>query len=259
MNGQLDIQRVQTGLAGCSTPFDFLYLTEIGSTNSYVRELPGARLHEGLVVITDFQSAGRGRLGRSWTAPPNASLLFSLVLHPMPVATDAVMLMALSVQEAIESLGGTVQLKWPNDVLVNGQKVCGILSELVTAREHRWAVIGTGINVSAHPELFGAGSLVGELGREISREDLLVSVLDGLDRRLANVAENPAAVFEEWAAHLHTIGREVTVREVAGTWTGTAVSVDRHGGLHVRLPSGEERVVHAADVSVRTLGGFTTS
>lgn len=252
----LDVDRIRRGIASLHMALELSYFPEVDSTNQVATALPGPSFRSGSVVLTDFQSAGRGRRERAWLAPPRTALLMSLVFEVPAVPGDSLLLMALAVCDA---LGAPATIKWPNDVLINGRKVCGILAERVARDGRDFAIVGCGINVLSHPEIPGAGSVADELGRPIEREDLAISVFTGVDRWQRALLKYPDSVFEEWAARLETIGSQIVVSDGSGEWTGTAMAVERSGGLRVRLADGRERTILAGDVSVRNPRGFTTA
>lgn len=252
----LDVERVRRGIAALATSFDLIYFPEVDSTNRVAALLPDVSFRPGVAVLTDYQSAGRGRRDRSWIAPPRSGLLMSLVFEPPPIPGDALLLVALAVSDALRAAGDAPQIKWPNDVLTEGRKVCGILAESLARDHSHFVVVGCGINVLAHPDLPGAGSVTGSLGRPVDREDLAVGVFRGIDRWIGRLAKYPDAVFEEWVARLDMIGSAIVVSDEGEHLAGTAVGVERTGGLRVRLASGGERIFLAGDVSIRTEGAL---
>ena len=214
-----------------------LHLREIGSTSDRARELAAAGAPHGTLVTTDHQVAGRGRQGRTWTTPPRRALTMSLVLREVP----ALLTLAAGVAVA-EAAGPQAAIKWPNDVLVAGRKVAGILAEGRPAEG--WAVLGIGVNVALReedlpPEL---RPRAGTLGRpEEDVEAVLEDVLRRLDTRLAQPAE---AVLAAWRARDALAGRPVSW---AGG-SGTARGVDDAGRLLVRLARGRTVALDAGEV-----------
>ena len=174
---------------------------EIDSTNSRATALARDGAAEGTLVLSEMQTAGRGRLGRRWFAPPGTALLMSLILRPSlrpQQAQRATMLCSLAVVEAISRVTGLVaQLKWPNDIVVNGAKLGGILTELgVSQKRLDHVIVGIGLNVNvridALPELMSpATSLLEALGEPVSRLELLVAILGSVERRYACLREHP--------------------------------------------------------------------
>jgi BirA family biotin operon repressor/biotin-[acetyl-CoA-carboxylase] ligase len=238
-----------------------LYLPAAGSTNNVAHER-AAVAAEGLLVVADEQTAGRGRLERTWWAPPGASLLISLLLRPpqLParLAGQLPMCLGLAAVEGIAQVTGVrAALKWPNDIVWAGRKLGGMLTELrLHGEQIDYVVLGLGINVnltfgpgSAAPaELWAtATSLQMAAGRPVARVALLAAILQSCeqwyDRRLAG-----ESVHEAWAARLDTVGRAVQVARPAGPLSGVATGVTPEGGLIVRTAAGQDEVVWAGDV-----------
>lgn len=241
-----------------------VYWPEIGSTNDEARRLAGEGAPEGTLVITDYQSKGRGRLDRSWVAPLGSSLLMSVVFRPELAAQQVqrlTMSCGLAVAGAIElQTGLRAGLKWPNDVVIGGAKVGGILTEIGFAgAQVEFAVVGIGLNVNLDPALLPADlpgpatSLCHELGTEVARLPLLLTLLQSIEDQYLTLkaGQSPHA---EWAGRLVTLGKPVTVSASGPALEGTAEGVDADGALLVRLADGRLERVLAGDVSPRGLG-----
>jgi BirA family biotin operon repressor/biotin-[acetyl-CoA-carboxylase] ligase len=174
-----------------------------------------------------------------------------------------VMLAALSVCETVAEVTGlTATLKWPNDVLINGKKVCGILAETSASGGRARAVVGIGLNVNLEPRDLSdlpatSTSLRAALGKAVSREDLAQTLFKTLDMWYRCFTRQPEAVFAAWAARLETVGRSVLVVDTSGSWKGTATTVLPDGGLVVQDDDGDLKTVYAADVSIRNTGDYT--
>lgn len=218
---------------------------QTGSTNADLLEAARAGAAAGLVLVAEEQTAGRGRLGRTWSAPPGAGLIFSVLLRPSDVPPTRLgwlpLLTGVAVATAVrDQTGVQASLKWPNDVLVGERKLAGILAEA-----HGDAVVvGTGLNVTlSQPELPvpTATSLRLENADSTDRAALLTAILTGLGHRYQAWRADPdagglRADYLRWCA---TIGREVRVELPGGAvLTGTAVDVDDAGRLVVRTPAG---------------------
>jgi len=239
----------------------YLYLRETGSTNDVARRLAQEGAEEGTLVLAEHQTAGRGRLGRRWHAPPGSSLLLSLVFRP-PLAPDRVqqltMICGLAVVDAIAATTGLqAGLKWPNDVLVGGRKVGGILSEVELRGEGvDFAVVGIGLNVNLELEQLPQGlavpasSLSSQLGRPVDRLALLRTLLQAVERRYLALRQG-ASPREAWAQRLTMLGQTVVVRQGEEQLEGVAEGVAANGALLLRLPGGEQRTILAGDVSLR--------
>jgi BirA family biotin operon repressor/biotin-[acetyl-CoA-carboxylase] ligase len=241
----------------------YLY-QQIGSTNDEARRLAQARAPEGLLVVAETQTAGRGRSGRRWLTPPGSALAFSLVLRPNVPPAQAMrltMLAALAVCEAIEQVAGVrVALKWPNDILVAGQKTAGILVESASRADGEpqldYAVLGIGINVDAAPPAaevdFPATALNLQAAHPVDRLILLRAILKELEAGYAALAvPDPTALHAAWAARLVWLGQRVVVHTAGGQVAGEAEGADADGALLVRVASGERVRVLAGDVRLR--------
>ena len=253
-----------------------LYFPRTGSTNDVAHERAAAGAAEGLLVIADEQTAGRGRLDRRWWAPPGSSLLMSLLLRPaLPPdqAGQLTMCLGLAAVEAIEAVTGLrPALKWPNDLLLEDRKLGGMLTELRLEGERlAYAVLGLGVNVNVTFDERRTGSdgrrrhssfvlrpssdladtaisLSMVLGHPVDRLALLAALLARCEAwyERALAGESPHAA---WAARLDTVGRRVTVATTTGSVAGMAVGVTPEGALLVRDDDAAEHVIWSGDVT----------
>jgi len=249
----LDWQRVAQARAGARVGAAVVYYPSIGSTNTAARALAREGARDGTVVLADEQTRGRGRHGRRWTAPPRSGLAVSILLRPaagFPLYT-LTMAAALAASDAVRALvGPRCLLKWPNDVLIDGMKVGGILLELDQSGPSWTVVIGIGLNVNAAPDLSGVGSLAAAMGHPIAREPLLIDLLARLETSVALGAREPAAILRLWRDRIVTLGQAVRVTAPDGVFAGVACDVDAEGALLVRLRDDTTRTVHAGDVTL---------
>ena len=230
---------------------------EVASTMDAARALVRERAAEGTVVTADRQTAGRGRLGRTWLTPAG-SLALSVLLYPkLSELPSLIMLASLAVADAIRNATGLeAQIRWPNDVLIRGRKVCGILIETDVSRgKVRYAIIGIGVNVDVPAEVLAEvrpppTSLSAELGRAVSRLAFARALLREMDRRYLELRSG-GSLFEAWRDRLVTLGRRVRVTSGEGVFEGVAESVDRDGSLSVRTGDGRLTRVVAADVTLK--------
>ncbi|MGQ9554691.1 MAG: biotin--[acetyl-CoA-carboxylase] ligase [Anaerolineae bacterium] len=239
---------------------NLIYRRSTASTNDDARVLAIQGAPDGLIVLADEQTHGRGRLSRSWFAPPETCLLLSVLFRcsiPIARAPQLAMLMSLATLDAVEAVAGLrAELKWPNDFILNGRKVGGILSEVESAGQYlRWAVVGLGLNVNAdfshHPDLAdSATSLKSVLGNEVNRGDLLVALVRSLSIRYSRFLKGEEPLTE-WQERLGTIGRQVTVQIGDETVCGLADFVTAEGSLFLRLANGSRREIFAGDVKLR--------
>jgi BirA family biotin operon repressor/biotin-[acetyl-CoA-carboxylase] ligase len=226
-------------------PWRVEWFATLDSTNRHALDAARDGADDGLVVVADVQTAGRGRLGRSWESPPGSSLLVTVLLR-RPAVDHAVMAAGVALARAVEQVGGIdVALKWPNDVVVGDRKLAGLLAESEGDR----LVIGAGCNVnweSFPDELEGTATACNlEAGHPVDRDALLDAYVD----ELADVLAAGDVVLDEYRARLATLGRRVRVHQVRGDdLEGTAIAVTDDGALVVRDDAGTEHIVVAADV-----------
>lgn len=241
----------------------FRYFVQIGSTNDEAAAWALDGAPAGALVVADEQLAGRGRYRRVWQAAPGSSLLMSLILRPvlLPEQVALVTLMgAVALADVLTELGLRPGIKWPNDVLLDGRKVAGILADAVWVGDRLDAVVlGMGINVRQDAlsddaaVTFGATTVAAELGDTPDRGGLLAALLARLDDWAGRLAD--VALIEAWQSYSVTLGHQVTVNSGEQTWVGLAEAVDASGALLLRLESGELRRVLAGDVTLHR-GGF---
>jgi BirA family biotin operon repressor/biotin-[acetyl-CoA-carboxylase] ligase len=228
-----------------------IYRPAVDSTNTVAAALAPHEAPVGAVIVADYQTAGRGRLGRRWLAAPNTGLACTVVLSALDPAWSAPMVVGLAVLGALRGLGVPATLKWPNDALILGRKCSGILIEARSVPGTPRLLAGIGINVySSDPSLPTATHLAAHTTDAPRREDLLVDLMTGIEHWRSRALDDPARVREIWAAGLDTIGREVTVQTGTGTLRGMAVGVSDDGGLVVRSASGATVVIQAGDVTL---------
>jgi BirA family biotin operon repressor/biotin-[acetyl-CoA-carboxylase] ligase len=250
----LDVDALRCALADLRLGRPLIYLPAVGSTNTYAGELAREGAAEGTLVTTDHQTAGRGRVGRVWKALPQRQLALSLILRPTFPPHFLVMASALAVAQAVEAVtAARPDIKWPNDVLVAGRKVCGILIETSDGV----AVLGMGVNVNGalegDPELAARATTLAEaLGRPVSREALAEAIIRRLDARytdlLAGGVSAQRTLRLAWRERLVTLGRRATVRQRETTLEGLAEDVDDDGALLLRLDEGRRSTILWGDV-----------
>ncbi len=212
---------------------------------------------EGTVIIADEQTAGRGRIKRAWLSP-KGSIALSIILYPSVVNLPSfIMLASLAVVHSVETVTGLrSQIKWPNDVLVNDRKVCGILIESsVRGNIVDYAIIGIGVNVNLKLSDFSeilstATSLSAELGREVSRLRIIRRILVEVER-LYLALQAGESIYEEWRDSLVTLGRRVRIKSGKTVYEGVAESVARDGSLLLRHSNGNLSRIVAGDATLR--------
>jgi BirA family biotin operon repressor/biotin-[acetyl-CoA-carboxylase] ligase len=255
---------------------DVRWSAETGSTNADAMELARQGEREGIVLVADHQTAGRGRAGRTWTAPPGAGLLLSILLRPpAPVVDLATMAVAVAAAAAVESVAGfSARLKWPNDLVWPGdgsapdRKLAGVLAEadwpVGSAISGGWkepaphdravVVVGIGINVAWPTDLPDeladiAVAMNHVVDAPVDREDLLIALLTALGPRYEElIAGDRSGLLAEWRSRSATLGRMVRVDLGKEDVEGKAVDVTDEGHLVVETLEGERRVFAVGDV-----------
>jgi BirA family biotin operon repressor/biotin-[acetyl-CoA-carboxylase] ligase len=261
-NTPLDIQQIRRRLNTEFIGQELHYFSSVGSTNVEAKRLAAAGAPAGTLVITDEQTAGKGRMGRRWEAPANNCLLMTLVFRPdlLPQqASRLMMLCSLAAAEAIEdSTGLDVRLKWPNDLVVGRtqpRKLAGALSESSLAGGRLlFAVVGLGINVNLDPAVLDsvitpATSLLAELGRPVDRNELLVAILERIETRYPQALTGE--IYTGWAQKLITLGQSVTVTSPDRKIQGVAEKIDAEGTLFIRDLAGILHPIVVGDVTLR--------
>ncbi len=213
---------------------------------------------EGTVVIADEQTAGKGRMGRLWISPKGCVAL-SIILYPdITYLPSLVMVASLAVFHTIAAITGLrARIKWPNDVLINGKKVCGILIKSeVRDSSIDYAVVGIGINVNLETcclagVSLSATSLSHELGREVSCLEIIRRLLVEFERLYVTV-QSGKAVYQEWRDNLETLGKKIHARSGNAVYEGVAESVDKDGSLLLRCSDGRLIKLTAGDVTLQS-------
>lgn len=244
------------------------YFKELDSTNIRAKQEADNGAAEGTLVVTDMQTAGRGRRGRSWNSPAGVNVYFTLLLRPAYEPDKASMItlvMALAVAEGISlTCGLEAEIKWPNDVVVNGKKVCGILTEMNVAHGRiRHVVVGVGVNVGLQefpPEIGAtAASLAAECGRPVSRAALTANILKAFEKYYESFRQelSLSCIREIYNGRLVNRNREVRVLDPKGEFQGIARGINESGELVVERDDGSVTMVFAGEVSVRGIYGYT--
>ncbi len=246
---------------------ELYFYGETGSTNTDAKRLGEEGAPHGTVVAADMQTAGRGRRGRTWESPAGKDIYFSILLRPEfapDKAAGLTLVMALAVARAVEEKCGVeAGIKWPNDVVVNGKKICGILTEMTVETDYiQHVVTGVGINVNMDslPEEIreSATSLFLESGKKTARAELLQAVLERFEEYYGKYAADLGmdSILGEYNARLVNRDRQVRVLDPKGEWEGVAKGINASGELLVETSAGRTVEVYAGEVSVRGLYGY---
>lgn len=243
--------------------YEIQHFDSLPSTNLEAMKRAADGAPEGLVVVADEQTAGRGRLGRHWSSPKGAGLYFSVVLRPQanartwPLITFAA---AVAVHDALfRCCNLRTDIKWPNDIIVNGRKLCGILAETVESGARASIVLGIGVNLTLTafpPELSEtATSIQSATGAVPNAEIVLRAILEAFQSRYATLLQDGGReeVIKQWSQNSSfAAGKQIRVKNGHETIEGISRGVERDGALRVETDDGEIRVVRAGDV---TIGG----
>ncbi len=246
---------------------EVLYFDETDSTNTEIKKAAEKDAPHGTLAVADYQTMGKGRRGRSWTSPHGVGIWMSILLRPRLHPSCASMLTlvaALAVAEGIEEVCGLEsKIKWPNDIVVNGKKVCGILTEMSTELECiNYVVVGIGINANAEEFPEGireiATSLLLETGNRVGRSRLIGAVMKAMEKYYGLFLEkqNMSGLLDVYNSKLANKDNVVRVLAPGREYMGTAEGINEEGELLVRMEDGELRTVISGEVSVRGIYGY---
>ena len=242
---------------------DIYYKEEIDSTNNQAKVLAREGAKEGHLIIAEHQSQGKGRLGRSWQSPSGTGIWMSLILRPhiLPkYASQLTLLAGLSMCEVIQEITGLeAKIKWPNDIVVNGKKVCGILTEMSAEMESiNYIILGIGVNVNMAyfpEELPYASSLAIEGKKEYSRKAIIKAFLEKfeIDYKVYKKQPDLTPIMERYEKNCITLNRKVKLLVSHEEVIAKATGISNEGELLVTLEDGTMKVVSSGEVSVRGL------
>lgn len=239
----------------------------IDSTNTYAKALAEQGAPEGTVVVADSQTAGRGRLGRRFHSPAGFGLYLSMILRPPCKASQLMHLTCAAAVAACDAIEAVTNLrpgiKWTNDIVHDGRKLGGILTELAfRGDEIDYAVVGIGLNCAQRPDDFPpelkemATSLSMVQGRPVPKPALEQALIHTLQAMSANLPGDRFPMLNRYRADCVTLGKEICVVREESIYHATALDIDRDGGLVIRLPDGSIQTVSSGEVSVRGMYGY---
>src|SRR3990170_3113743 len=241
---------------------EFLFFDEVDSTNDVAMQSGANGQAEGLVILSEGQSHGKGRMGRTWVSPKNVNIYISILLRPdispqyAPVMT---MMSAISTARAITEVTGLeTTIKWPNDILIDHKKVSGILTEMNAEQERiNYIVAGIGINVNMKRQDFPedlrmpATSLAECLGKRVDRMNLLLALIKILEQDYEELKNGGiVSIFRRWRKGCDILNRRIKVCLPNEEITGVAEDLTPEGGLVMRLDGREKRIIYAGDVLI---------
>jgi BirA family biotin operon repressor/biotin-[acetyl-CoA-carboxylase] ligase len=246
---------------------NIVYLESTTSTNDIARKYAQNGESEGLVVVAEEQTKGKGRLGRRWSTPKGEAIAMSMLLRPnlSPQLISSITLaMAVSIVEALKDVTGyEVGIKWPNDIVLEGKKLCGILTEMSAEMDViNYIIIGIGLNVNQ--EKFDddiknvATSLKRCSGKRFERKVILSSIINKFEKNYEVFKTKGIEPFiDSLKKHSVLLNKRVVISNINEKYEAEAIGIDKDGSLLVRLDSGEIKKVLSGDISVRGLYGYT--
>jgi len=259
----IDVSKLEEGVATKTVGHTILFSHEAGSTNEWAKHLAKLGANEGTITIADVQKSGRGRLGRKWISP-QGGLWFSVIFRPKLTAKEATKLVfvaGLAVAETlIELYDLPVETKWPNDVLIHGRKVCGLLCEASTSGNSvDFVVVGLGLNANVRvredlPKKLRetATSLEDELGRKVELEKLFHCLIQKLEMIYSLfLAKGFLPILGRWKKCAAFLGQKIVVTNSAEKLVGLAVNIDEEGMLFLKTEDGTIHKVLVGDVSLQ--------
>jgi BirA family transcriptional regulator, biotin operon repressor / biotin---[acetyl-CoA-carboxylase] ligase len=238
------------------------YYPEIGSTNDEAYRLGIDGSEEGTVVIADSQTKGKGRMQRVWHSPAGSNIYTSIILRPhfKPASAPQISIVAgVAVAEFLEQYcENSIELKWPNDVLASGEKICGILAQMKSSADQvDFIIVGIGINVNIKKDQFPADlrdiatSLAIEAGHDFSRDDLIISLYENLAKWYKKLLQDGfAPIKEKWLSLAPMIGKNVQVTHFSETLTGKALGIDDKGSLILLTAQSDTILISAGDATI---------
>jgi BirA family biotin operon repressor/biotin-[acetyl-CoA-carboxylase] ligase len=263
LTSRMKLDAFQEGLGTKRFGKIILFKPIVSSTNEWAKKLADGGAEEGTITLAEQQTAGRGRLGRTWISP-KGGLWFSIILHPdmsTGEVTKLVFMASLAVSRVLShKYRVRTETKWPNDVLVAGRKICGILAETsISDSKLSYVVLGIGINVNFHPDKYldarngsQVTSIQDELGRKIRLLDLLGALLKELER-LYDLFKKRGfdPILEQWKKYAMFLKHEVVMHDGTQDVFGRAYDVDDEGALVLELDNGEIRRFFTGDLSMQ--------
>jgi BirA family biotin operon repressor/biotin-[acetyl-CoA-carboxylase] ligase len=264
-NGSIEVRDLSSHaiIAGLRSDFwkEIICYESVGSTNERALALSRRCPESGTVIIADSQTKGRGRLGRVWVSPPGRNIYLSALLKPELALREATLLTVAAALACVSALkrktGLNVNIKWPNDLMVGGKKIGGILTELRSGHDKiNCAIVGIGINVNSRDRDFPeelrsiATSVKEGTGKYHSRSGIVAEVLNELERWYKKlIDEGRFPLLDEWKKLSSTIGKGVRVSLCKEVLSGFAEDIDQDGMLVLKLASGEIRRISAGDLT----------
>lgn len=260
---KITANEIQLGLDTKTFGRQIVYYDSVVSTQKIAHELSQNGEKEGTIVVADEQTGGKGRMARSWHSPKEKGIWMSMIVRPkIPIhkTPQLTLLTAVALVEGIEEATGLqASIKWPNDVLINGKKVAGILTELVAeADQVHSVIIGIGINVNQRSEDFPdairstASSMALEKGEPIHRATVIQKFLKAFEKWYETYLKHGFKPLKlMWESYTISLHKEIRARTLAGTIVGKALGINEEGALLIETPEGTIEKVYSADIDLK--------
>ena len=258
---QVDVQKIKAKVGENLIGSNIILVNEVGSTNDLAKSHVEQDAIEGMVFLAESQTKGKGRSGRTWHSPPGAGIYLSVLLKPdIPLIqlSPLTLMTGVAVARAIDTFySPSVNLKWPNDILLNGKKLGGILCELVPLKEKFWVVLGIGVNVNHKVDQFPpalreiATSLFIEYEKNFDRTLLITLILKSLDHEYHAYLNNGVkSIIEHWTGLTKMFGNQILLTHGGRSVGGVALGLDDQGGLILRMENGEIKTFNSGEVTL---------
>lgn len=256
---RLDIDLIREELAGEAKDSKLLVYNSTASTNEVAWQYASDKENNALVVFAEEQTAGKGRMGNKWLSPPAKSILCSILIFDLPIGAELLAITAaVATARAITQSTKTIaKIKWPNDIILNGKKVAGILLESRVIDNQTVYVVGIGINCAQPTAFFEnkklqmpATSIEIETASSIDRNKLAANLINAFNEQLKNAAARPDNIIDAWQSLSTQLGRRITVKYDKKYFSGNCIGVDPVEGLILQLEKGSVRMFHAAQTRI---------
>ncbi|MDD4496251.1 MAG: biotin--[acetyl-CoA-carboxylase] ligase, partial [Eubacteriales bacterium] len=269
----INAEMIKSGLSDTIFESGIIYTPAVDSTNTAASSMAQEGAPEGTVVIADSQTAGRGRMGRSWQSPPGKGVWMSFILRPELPANEVqtvTLAASVSVAQALERLTGIKPgIKWPNDIILGSRKVCGILTEMNSEIDRvNYIIVGIGLNFSQNEGDFGVDirdtavsmsmhlQKCGVKYKNITRNDIIKEVLASFDEYYEILlTSDKGRIITDWRKYSVTLGSRLRVHARNGEYCGRAVDITCDGALIIETDDGSIKNVSSGEVSIRGIMG----
>ena len=261
---EVDAQKIEAEVDECLVGSKIILVNEVDSTNELAKSYVVNDPPEGIIFLAESQTKGKGRSGRSWYSPPGAGIYLSVLLKPdieVIQLSPMTLMTGVAVANAVNSFQRlSVDLKWPNDILLNGKKLGGILCELVPFNEKFWVILGIGVNVNHEADHFPpelceiATSLCLQNEKNFDRTQLVISILKNLNQGYHSfLSEGIQPIIEDWTDLTSMIGKPVQMTHGGRSIQGVALGLDEQGSIILRLQNGELKTFKSGEATLLKL------